>query len=211
MSETVKVSAPEPKHFDLPDADIVLYEEVFGPDERAGLFESLRAQIAWEQHEVTVFGRTLPAPRLSAWYGDPGAAYRYSGVALEPLPWIGALAHTRDRVERLASTRFNSVLANLYRDGADAMGAHADDEPELGPAPDDVRIASVSLGAARRFLLRHRDSGERRELALGGGDVLVMGGPLQRTWTHRVARTRRSVGRRLSLTFRFVRRPAVGC
>jgi alkylated DNA repair dioxygenase AlkB len=99
----------------------------------------------------------------------------------------------------------NAALANYYRDGRDSMGWHADDERELGPSPDDVAVASLSLGAARRFLLRHRTRGETRELALGDGSLLVMRGTTQRHWRHALPKTRAAVGPRLNLTFRVVR------
>lgn len=148
-----------------------------------------------------MFGRTVPAPRLEAWYGDPGAAYTYSGLAHEPLPWTAELQDLRERVESATATTFNSVLANLYRSGADSNGWHADDEPELGEQPV---IASLSLGATRRFLLRHRASGERVELMLEAGSLLVMRGATQQCWQHCVPKQRTVQAPRINLTFRRV-------
>lgn len=165
---------------------------------------ALLEELPLRVEEVVVFGRRHPTPRRTSWHGDPGCAYAYSGRVFEPAPWTPSLARIRDRLEALEGLRFNSVLANHYRDGADAMGRHADDEPELGPSRDDVRIASVSLGARRRFLLEHRRTKEKREWSLGEGSLLVMGGPLQRAWVHHVPRSRRPVGPRLNLTFRVV-------
>jgi alkylated DNA repair dioxygenase AlkB len=158
------------------------------------------------QEDVRVAGRIVRTPRLTSWHGDPGCAYAYSGRSFEPEAWTEELAQMRDRLEPICGLRFNSVLANYYRDGDDAMGAHSDDEPELGPSRDDVRIASVSLGARRRFVLRHRRTKETLELSLGEGSVLVMGGTLQRFYKHHVPRTRTCVGPRLNLTYRFVSR-----
>ncbi|MCB9597318.1 MAG: alpha-ketoglutarate-dependent dioxygenase AlkB [Sandaracinaceae bacterium] len=181
---------------------IELHEGFFRDHEAqmAALLEELPLRV----EEVVVCGKRYPTPRRTSWHGDPGCAYGYSGRRWEPSPWTPTLDRIRAQLDELEGVHFNSLLANHYRDGADAMGAHADDEPELGPSRDDVRIASVSLGAARRFVLGHRATKEKREWSLGGGSVLVMGGPLQRDWVHRVPRTKRVVGPRLNLTFRVV-------
>lgn len=169
--------------------------------EAAALFAALRDGLAWKQESIRIFGREHLQPRLSAWYGDAGTTYTYSGLTLEPAPWTAELAALRARVEDSSRSRFNSVLANLYRDGQDAMGFHADAEPELG---QDPVIASVSLGAARRFVLKPgRDlAGEAPvELSLGGGSLLVMSGTTQHRWKHGVPR-QAGAGPRINLTFR---------
>lgn len=147
-----------------------------------------------------MFGRWVDSPRLSCWIGDAGASYRYSGQSFEPHPWPDALLPLRGRLRQELGIDFNSVLANLYRDGRDAMGWHSDDEPELGPEPV---IASVSLGAARRFVLRRRDDHTvRKEFRLEPGSLLVMRGNSQRDWQHALPRTAKPVGPRINLTFR---------
>jgi alkylated DNA repair dioxygenase AlkB len=166
-------------------------------DDHQSLFDRLREEINWEQHEITVFGRTMPIPRLTAWVGD--AAYRYSGIVNQPIPWTATLTGLRERLEQQVGAGFNSCLANLYRDGSDSMGFHSDDEPELGPEPT---IASISLGARRRFVLRHRVSGERWSWDLGAGDLLVMRNESQQNYAHAVPKTAREVGPRMNLTFR---------
>jgi alkylated DNA repair dioxygenase AlkB len=170
-------------------------------DDHQSLFDRLRDEISWEQHEITVFGRTVPIPRLTAWVGD--AAYRYSGIVNPPIPWPSALAAICGRLEREVGVGFNSCLANLYRDGSDSMGFHSDDEPELGPEPT---IASVSLGDRRRFVVRHRVTLERWTLDLGGGDLLVMRNESQRDYAHAVPKTSRRIGPRMNLTFRVIRK-----
>jgi alkylated DNA repair dioxygenase AlkB len=146
----------------------------------------------------------VASPRLSAWYGDPGAIYSYSGLRLEPLPWTPVLLEIRQVVTDLAETPFNSVLLNLYRDGQDSMGWHSDAEPELGRNPV---IASVSLGAVRRFVLRHKKRKEQHiALELESGSVLVMGGALQHYWRHALPKIRQAVGPRINLTFRLIQR-----
>ena len=157
----------------------------------------LLEETVWEQHAITVFGRTVPTPRLTAWTGDH--AYRYSGIVNEPRPWSPTLQTLRDRLVAELGAPFDSCLANLYRDGADSMGWHSDDEPELGPRPT---IASVSLGARRRFLLRHRASGLRWSVELGEGDLLVMRDESQSDYRHAVPKTMRALGPRMNLTFR---------
>jgi len=187
----------------LPDGDACYYPDVFGPTEAQQLFARLRTDIGWKEEHIVVFGEHRRVPRLVAWYGDPGASYVYSGVRHEPLPWIPPLEEIRERVERLTGYAFNSMLANLYRDGNDGMGWHADDEAELGRDPV---IASVSLGATRRFRMRHR---RRRDLTvdldLEHGSLLVMAGSTQHHWVHAVPKTRRPVGERINLTFRAIR------
>lgn len=161
------------------------------------LMAELTRSIEWEQPEITIFGRTVPTPRLTAWMGD--TAYAYSGVVNEPRPWPPPLLDLRHRLVAEIGAPFNSCLANLYRDGSDSMGYHSDDEPELGERPV---IASLSLGARRRFAVRHRVSRERWTFDLGAGDLLIMRGESQRDYAHGVAKTSRAVGQRMNLTFR---------
>jgi alkylated DNA repair dioxygenase AlkB len=169
--------------------------------------ERLRATLPLRVEMLRIGAREVATPRRTSWHGDPGTIYAYSGRTFEPSPWTAELSDIRARVALRTGVVFGSVLVNEYRDGSDSMGWHSDDEPELGPrAPGDVLIASVSLGAARRFVLRHRRrKDERRELALGGGDLLVMGGTTQHRWQHAVPKTARPVLPRMNLTFRLVR------
>jgi alkylated DNA repair dioxygenase AlkB len=147
-----------------------------------------------------MFGREIDAPRLSCWIGDPGAAYVYSRTRYEPNAWPAALRPVRERLRETLGFEFNSVLANRYRDGRDAMGWHSDDEPELGSQPV---IASVSLGATRRFALKPRaGGGSRLALDLPHGSLMVMSGETQIHYRHALPRTARMVGERINLTFR---------
>lgn len=186
----------------LPDADVRYWPVAFDPDESAELFGQLRRDIDWQQEDVLIFGQRRRVPRLVAWHGDPGASYTYSGTSHEPRPWTPALESIRARIDALTGCTFNSVLLNLYRDGRDGMGWHADDEPELGREPV---IASVSLGAARRFCLRHRRLKDRRlDVSLGDGSLLLMAGTTQHHWLHAVPKTAAPVGARINLTFRSI-------
>lgn len=159
-------------------------------------------EVPWRQETLVIFGRPVKTPRLTCWIGDPGATYTYSGLANRPLPWTPVLTGLRARLEERLQAPFNSVLLNLYRDGRDSMGWHADDEPELGPEP---LIASVSLGATRTFRLRHRTLGlPSVDLELEHGSLLVMRGTTQRDWHHCVPKRLRVDQPRLNLTFRYV-------
>jgi alkylated DNA repair dioxygenase AlkB len=194
---------------DLPDGELVFLPRADLGGDPDTLFDLLRAEIAWREEQITLFGRRYWQPRLLAWYGDAGASYRYSGKLHEPLPWSPHLLALRDRVEHLADARFNSVLANLYRDHNDSMGLHADDEPELGERPV---IASLSLGEERVFRLKHRSRRDLRplRLALPSGSLLIMRGDTQRYWKHEVPKSRHPCGPRINLTFRLVHPAAHG-
>jgi alkylated DNA repair dioxygenase AlkB len=183
----------------LDGGELLWVPRFLDPDDADAALAAIDAAIAWERHHVRIFGRELPAPRLSCWIGDPGAAYTYSRVRFAPHPWPCVLDPLRAKVSALAAESFNSVLANRYADGGDSMGWHADDEPELGPRPV---IASLSLGATRRFLLRRRGANLRHELALHHGSLLVMRGDTQAHWQHALPRTAKPVGLRINLTFR---------
>lgn len=172
--------------------------------EADALFEVVHVGVPWTRHRLRIFGREVDAPRLSCWIGDPGAMYRYSGTRFAPEPWPASLVPVRDAVSEAAGVAFNSVLANLYRDGQDAMGWHSDDERELGSEPV---IASLSLGATRRFVLKARVADAdgrfaRHVLELPHGSLLVMRGDTQARFRHALPRTARPVGPRINLTFR---------
>jgi alkylated DNA repair dioxygenase AlkB len=190
-----------------PGPDLAWRPGFLAQAEADAAFVALARETPWRQERIAVYGREVLQPRLTAWYGDPGARYAYSGLALEPLPWTPLLADLKARVETASGARFDSLLLNLYRDGRDCVSWHSDAEPELGRNPV---IASLSLGAALRFQLRSRPPlpPARRELALRHGDLLLMRGATQHEWAHQVPRTARPVGPRINLTFRLVRRSA---
>lgn len=174
------------------------------PAEADDVLAALRDELAWEQREIVLFGRRILQPRLIAWAGDLG--YRYSGQTLEPRAFTPAAARLLARVRAETGAPFNHVLVNRYRSGEDSMGLHADDEPELGPDP---LVAIVSLGAARRLVVkpRRRRDRQRHDLELGHGALLVMGGTVQRHYVHGVPRWPGAAGERISLTFRTLLRP----
>ena len=185
---------------ELPDLSLQLVPDFIASEAAFRLFGALRDELPWQHHIVKAFGRSIPAPRLSSWHGDPECAYTYSNTRHEPQAWTPALTELRERLVPEFGA-FNSVLANLYRSGADSMGWHSDDENVLGPEPV---IASISLGAALRFCLRHRKLAFRHELLLTHGSLLIMSGRTQRFWQHALPRTARVGQPRINLTFRQV-------
>jgi alkylated DNA repair dioxygenase AlkB len=196
---------PNPR-IDLPGAELHLLPGWLGEAEADALLEALREQTAWETHRIRIFGKEHDSPRLSCWIGDPGASYVYSRVRFEPRPWPEALAALRPRIDAASGVAMNSVLANLYRSGQDAMGWHSDDEPELGARP---MIASLSLGGTRRFRFRHRrDHSKTFKMDLPHGSLLLMSGDTQANWQHALPRTARPVAPRLNLTFRRIQTQA---
>jgi alkylated DNA repair dioxygenase AlkB len=190
----------------MPDAD-VRYRPEFLPALRATvLFHALHDELDWRADRVQLFGRAYPIPRLHQWYGDAAATYRWSGLTMQPCPWPPSLCALRDSLQTALNCRFNSVLANLYRDGADCMGWHADDEQELGPEPV---IASISLGAERDFVLRCRRKDAQVanvKLPLAHGSLLLMQGVTQQHWQHSLPRRKRVTEARINLTFRLIRK-----
>ncbi len=177
-------------------------EEFVGPSDALRFQERLREEINWIQPVVRMGARTFNSPRLSAWHGDPEATYTYSGLRNDPLPWNDLLLKLRDALENATGVGFNSVLLNLYRNGSDSMGWHADNEPELGECPI---IASLSLGESRKFVMKHRKLGIRWERMLGHGSALIMAGETQQWWRHCVPKSRTQTAERINLTFREVR------
>jgi len=169
--------------------------------ESKAIFSGLRSTVAWKQDHASFFGRRVALPRLTAWYGDPGSSYQYSGIVNDPLPWTETLQRLRIALQKRTGARYNSVLLNLYRDGSDRMGWHRDSERELDSAPT---IASLSLGEVRRFRLRHRRTRESIDLELLSGSLLVMKGRSQRDWEHCVPKAKQALGERINATFRWV-------
>lgn len=178
--------------------------DFLGKEESCHLLDRLWSELEWSQTEITLFGRSVMQPRLVAWYGDPGARYSYSGIALDPIPWHPSLLEIKHRIEAFTGQHFNSVLANAYRDGRDSMGWHSDDENELGPEPF---IASLSLGEERRFLLREKGK-KSVGLSLGSGSLLLMKNDCQQRFQHSLPKTRRKIGLRVNLTFRAIKNQA---
>ena len=183
----------------IEDGELSMLPQLPMPIGNAEILARLLAETPWRADTIVVYGKRYLQPRLTAWYGE--ASYTYSGLTLQPLPLTPLLEQLRAAVEHATRRRYNSVLLNYYRDGADSMGMHSDDEPELGREP---AIASLSYGATRTFILRHKKTGRTVKLDLRDGSLLSMAGPLQANWQHGIHRTAKVVGPRVNLTFRFV-------
>ena len=191
------LSDNDDQHLDLPNATL-RYLPHFIPDHQS-YFDRLQTELDWQQDTLIMCGKPIPVPRLQAWYGDDSAHYSYSGLSLTPKPWVPVLSELRQQLEDFTGEAFNSVLANLYRDGNDSVGWHSDDEPELGRNPV---IASLSFGHPRRFSLRSRRNRQIHHLDLAAGSLLVMSGETQHNWHHQIAKTKHCTGPRINLTFR---------
>ncbi|MFY0253133.1 alpha-ketoglutarate-dependent dioxygenase AlkB family protein [Chitinophaga sp. 30R24] len=186
----------------LLNGELFFYPQFFQMAESNHFMQVLTDTIAWKQESMTIYGRKVLFPRLMAWYGNTGSSYGFSGNRFSPEPWTPELLQIRQRIAPVSSAHFNSVLLNLYRNGQDSMGWHADDEPELGPHPV---IASVNFGATRRFQLRYKSNHRLKyELALTHGSLLVMKGSLQEYWEHQVPKTTKVSAGRINLTFRSI-------
>ncbi|MED5292582.1 MAG: alpha-ketoglutarate-dependent dioxygenase AlkB, partial [Actinomycetota bacterium] len=187
----------------LPGADLTLHKSVWVQPDGDLLCQQLVEELEWSQDKISMFGQVHNVPRLNAWYGDPNCSYSWSGIQMNPTEWTPTLSSIRERVIELAGEEFNSVLANLYRDGSDKVDWHADDEQVLGLTPV---IASVSFGASRKFRLRRKDrSLKATDIVLDSGDVLIMRGSTQQLWEHEVPRSKKVKEPRVNLTFRKVR------
>lgn len=185
----------------LPVADGELYywPAFLDAGQSSDYLQRLTTELDWRQETTVIAGRRLLTPRLVSWHGDAGAVYQYSGLTHQPQAWTASLSALKQAVEQASGQRFNSVLGNLYRDGQDSMGWHADQEKTLGKNPV---IASLSLGAERLFKLRHNQTGETLNLSLASGSLLVMGGAMQHHWRHCLPKTKQAVATRINLTFR---------
>lgn len=190
-----KILTPIP----VPDGELSFLAQLELSLPNSEVLARLLAETAWRSESITLWGKQFLQPRLTAWHGE--AAYTYSGLRLEPLPFTPLQQEIRAAVEAASGRRFNSVLLNYYRDGRDSMGMHSDDEPELGAEP---AIASVSFGAARTFILQHKRTKQRVKVDLTDGSLLLMAGQLQENWTHGINKITPEVGARVNLTFRLI-------
>ncbi len=201
MQSELFPTSPDFERIPMRDAEVYYARRVALGREPAEILDDLIESVDWRTRDIVLWGRKVKQPRLIAWYGDPGRSYAYSGVRLEPAPWTPILSTLRKAVGAAASTTFNSVLLNYYRDESDSMGYHSDDEAELGPQPV---IASLSLGEERTFLLKHRTERtvETVRLRPASGSLLLMKGDTQRYWKHALPKRTKACGPRVNLTFR---------
>jgi alkylated DNA repair dioxygenase AlkB len=192
----------EPMVLNLPDAEIIYYPNFFDKTAADAIFSELKTAIPWQQDDITVFGKTHRQPRLTALFGNEGKPYSYSNIKMQPHSWTPLLQKIKLYVEQVADANFTTVLLNLYRDGKDSNGWHADNEKELGNNPI---IASVSFGTERTFQLKHNTiQGLKQTILLEHGSLLLMKGTTQHFWKHQIPKTSRPIGSRINLTFRVI-------
>jgi len=207
MSALIEATASRPfRSLDLPEAEVLFYPDFFPAADADRLVRELLETTDWRQEVFRMYGREMPFPRLTAWYGDEGTAYTYSGLKNIPAPWTPPILEVKRAVEAPCGVTFNSVLLNRYRTGQDSVSWHADDEPEFGRNPV---IASVSLGGTRVFQLKHKKRKElKSSVELTHGSLLIMRGGTQENWLHQVPKAKKPVRERVNLTFRVVVAPS---
>lgn len=181
------------------NGELYLVNNFYPENEAQIIFNELLHTLNWQQEQLFIYGRRVKVPRLMCWFGDKNTHYQYSGVNHQPQPWTKTLLLIKQKIESFHSCSFNSVMANLYRNGADSMGCHADDEKELGENP---LIASLSLGEQRLIKFRHSKSKDVVDLILNHGDLLIMAGEIQHHWKHEIPKTKKTKTERINLTFR---------
>ncbi|MBA4056911.1 MAG: alpha-ketoglutarate-dependent dioxygenase AlkB [Marivirga sp.] len=202
MEEQLDIFGKGGKSKGLPDNVLKYLPDVFTAQESIALLEKFISTIEWEERVVTMYGKKIVTPRLTAWYGENGKNYSYSGNRFNPLPWTGELLYIKERIEPLSGVSFNSVLLNYYRDGNDSVAWHSDNETELGTQPV---IGSVSFGHVRRFDIRKKnDHLQKYSIRLESGSLLLMQGDLQQNWEHRIAKSVNPMNARVNLTFRII-------
>jgi len=186
----------------IPETVLQYIPGLFNSHESEVFLLKLIRSVPWQQRTVSIYGKQVVTPRLTAWYGDDQKSYAYSGNRFQPLQWTADLLAIKEKTELLAGATFNSVLLNYYRDGNDSVAWHSDNEKELGPQP---LIGSVSFGQVRTFDIRRKtDHNHKFSVRLESGSLLVMKGDLQQNWEHRIAKSSKAMKPRINLTFRTI-------
>ncbi len=190
----------EKQYYNLPNAELIYIPDFFSKQESDSYFKTIEAETNWQHDDITVFGKTYKQPRLTALFGESNQAYGYSNIVMYPEPFTPTLKTIKAQIETIANHKFNTLLINLYRDGSDSNGWHADNEKELGINPI---IASVSFGEARPFHFKHRVlKDQRHKIILEHGSLLILKGEMQHHWLHQIAKTKKEIKPRINLTFR---------
>ena len=179
--------------------EIDIYQDIGLEQKKELWFKSCLNNLNWETGFIKIFGRTHQIPRLQAWYAEDGIEYTYSGKRLQRHNWNETLIDIKEEIESITSFKFNSVLANLYRNGDDSMGLHSDDEKELGINPV---IASLSLGESRDIHFKHKNIKTSLDIPQTNGQLIVMYGQTQKYWKHEIKKTKKFKKPRINLTFR---------
>jgi len=194
---------PEKKRqFNLPNAELIYIDNFYDTAIADQYFDILKETVNWQQDDITIFGKTYKQPRLTALYANNSKPYSYSNIIMQPTLFSTELQKIKSDIEKESYHEFTSVLLNRYRDGNDSNGWHADNEKELGTNPV---IASLSLGESRPFHFKHRHIKEQRhKINLNHGSLLIMKGDMQQHWLHQIAKTKKTIGERINLTFRTI-------
>lgn len=189
-------------YLNLPDSNITYYPDFLDPKIAGRYLQIFLKELNWQQHDITIFGKKIPQPRLTALYAINDAPYSYSNLTLIPEKFTPELLKIQQKLKVLTGKNFTHCLANFYRDGNDSMGWHSDDENALGKDPV---IASVSLGGVRNFQLKHKNITDQKfKLDLEHGSLLLMAGSTQHFWKHQLPKTKKQVDPRINLTFRTI-------
>lgn len=187
----------------LHDAELQYFQCFWDKKTADACFQELLETIPWQQDQVKVFGKTYDQPRLTSLHSKTHSTYTYSGLTLHPHPMTDLLEEILQKIQTVTNDVFNCVLLNLYRNGADSNGWHADNERELGKHP---AIASISFGAPRSFRFKHRKiKAENHKIVLHHGSLLLMGGAMQEHWLHQIPKTKKPIAPRINLTFRKIK------
>jgi alkylated DNA repair dioxygenase AlkB len=183
--------------FDIPDAELVLYEHFFDKKRADHFYKALLEETSWKQEELTIHGQTHLTPRLTAWYGD-------RRDDKPPLSLTPVLQEIKNEIEKTSGYKFTSVLLNYYRSGKDSVSWHRDHDREFGPNPV---VGSVSFGETRPFNIRHKFRKDLGKIVipLHHGSFLLMAGAMQHFWEHQIPKTTKEIKPRINLTFRVVK------
>ena len=192
----------DPISLGLPDSDITYYPNFLDAHQADTYFEIFKSTVPWQQDDIKIFGKIHAQPRLTALYGNNGKPYSYSNITMQPHEFTQELLDIKERIEVISENKFTTCLLNLYRDGKDSNGWHADNEKELGENPV---IASITLGQERYFHLKHRQHKElKHKLLLEHGSLLLMKGTTQHHWLHQIPKTAKPISERINLTYRVI-------
>ena len=198
MSETAPET--EPKNILSQDGEAQYFAGFFSQEQSDRWLQVLQAKIEWKHESIIIFGKRVLQPRLTAFYGDSGREYRYSGITMQPAPWTNELSEIKIQIETKFGLKFNSALLNFYRNGEDSMGWHRDDEKELGQNPV---IGSVSFGEARALQFKLVENKTiKTSVTLEHGSFLLMRGATQHHWYHAILKSKKVLGPRINITFR---------
>jgi alkylated DNA repair dioxygenase AlkB len=193
------LNTPEPIAILAKDGEAEYLNNFYALDECHDLFKNLLSSLPWESDQIIMFGKLVTTSRKVVWVADPECLYTYSGIQKIPQNWTNELLQIKHKLEQVTGHNYNSCLLNLYHNGNEGMGWHSDNEKELDST---TPIASVSLGARRKFAFRHKQDKTTTSVFLENGSLLMMHPPMQEHWQHSLLKTKIVTSPRINLTFR---------